>query len=94
MLSPSVVGLITGAFTVVVYGTLIVLGLVFGRRSGGYLAAGGLLVLLFGNVVTGALLSSAGIAGFGMGVGLVNLIGLGLVVAGIAMNAQQFRMGR
>lgn len=78
-----------GGFNLLVFGTLVVLGLIFGRRSGGFLASAGLLVLLFGSVVTGMVMSR--VPNY-HGVALPSILGMLLIAAGVGMNAYRHRM--
>lgn len=71
----------------VIYGTLIILGLVWGKRSGGFFAAGALIVFLFGTFFTARLVPALGL----WVTGLPNLIGLVLLLAAVIFNVMRHR---
>lgn len=83
------VAAIMGAANLLIFGTLIVLGLTFGRRSGGFLAAGGLLVMLLGSFFAGMLISQTGDLYL---MALPSILGMLLITGGVGMNAYRHRM--
>ncbi|MGJ3508853.1 hypothetical protein [Enemella sp. A6] len=95
--SSVMIAVIIGAVSLLVFGTVAILGLVFGRRTGGggYLAAGGLMVMLFGGflptVMAGMVRPDSTVTTLHLVQGMVSFVGVGLVVAGIGMNVKTYR---
>lgn len=74
------------ALSLVIYGVLIILALVWGKRSGGFFAAAGLIVLFAGGLTAGMLVSRVG----AWIVGVPNVLGLALLLAAVAWNVVRY----
>lgn len=75
------------AVSLLIYGVLVVLGLVWGTRSGGFLAAAALVVLFGGSVAAALLTPTLGT----WVVGVPNVVGLAMLLGAVFWNVQRHR---